>query len=91
MVWIHGGGFLVGSSQTNMYGPDYIMQKDVVLVSFNYRIGVFGFLSLSDPDLGVPGNTGLKDQVFALKWIQRNIERFGGDASNVTIFGESVS
>lgn len=73
-----------------MYGPDYFMQKDVVLVTFNYRLGPIGFLSLQDPELGVPGNAGLKDQTFALKWVQRNIANFGGDKENVTIFGESV-
>jgi carboxylesterase type B len=67
------------------------MQKDVVLVTFNYRLGSIGFLSLKDPNLGVPGNAGLKDQTMALKWVQKNIEKFGGDAENVTIFGESVS
>lgn len=91
VVWIHGGGFMVGSSCTDCYGPDYLLQKDVIVVTFNYRCGVFGFLTLDDPELGVPGNAGLKDQVFALKWVQRNIERFGGDPNNVTLFGESVS
>ena len=66
------------------------MQKDVVLVTVNYRLGPVGFLSLQDPELGIPGNAGLKDQTFALKWVQRNIERFGGDPNNVTVFGESV-
>lgn len=90
MVWIHGGGFNKGSSETLIYGPDYFMQKDVVLVTFNYRIGPIGFLSLKDRDLGVPGNAGLKDQVMALKWVQENIEKFGGDPNNVTLFGESA-
>jgi cholinesterase len=90
LVWIHGGGFQAGSSCTDSYGPDYILQKDVILVSFNYRCGVFGFLSLDDPELNIPGNAGLKDQTFALKWVQRNIKNFGGDPGNVTIFGESV-
>ena len=67
------------------------MQKDVVLVTINYRLGPVGFLSLEDPELGIPGNAGLKDQTFALKWVKRNIERFGGDPNNVTVFGESVS
>lgn len=91
MVFIHGGGFMMGSGCTDAYGPDYILQKDVILVTFNYRLGVSGFLSLDDPALGVPGNAGLKDQTFALKWVQRNIENFGGDPNNVTIMGESVS
>lgn len=74
-----------------MYGPDYLIEKDIVLVSFNYRLGAIGFLSLSDPFLDIPGNAGLKDQVLALKWIKENIKNFGGDSNNVTIFGESVS
>lgn len=67
------------------------MQQDVVLVTVNYRLGPVGFLSLDDPELNIPGNAGLKDQTFALKWVQRNIARFGGDPNNVTVFGESVS
>lgn len=91
MVFIHGGGFTSGSSRTDLLGPDYYMQKDVVLVTFNYRLGVIGFLSLKDPKLGIPGNQGLKDQVFALKWVKRNIANFGGDPDNITLFGQSVS
>lgn len=72
-----------------MYSPDYMMQKDVVLVTFQYRIGVFGFLSLDDPSLNIPGNAQFRDHIFALKWIQRNVSRFGGDPNNVTLFGES--
>lgn len=65
------------------------MQKDVVVVTFQYRIGVFGFLSLDDPSLNIPGNAQFRDHIFALKWVQRNIEKFGGDPNNVTLFGES--
>ncbi|CAG9805086.1 unnamed protein product [Chironomus riparius] len=90
MVWIHGGGFFLGSSKTDTYGPDYFMQEDVVFVSINYRLGVLGFLSLDDESLNVPGNNGLKDQIFALKWIKKNIANFGGDPNNITIFGESA-
>ena len=87
---IHGGGFFAGSSSTDMYGPDNFMQEDIVFVSINYRLGVLGFLSLEDESLGIPGNNGLKDQIFALKWIKRNIANFGGDPNNITIFGESA-
>lgn len=74
-----------------MYGPDYLLQKDIVLVTINYRVGPIGFLSLKDPELNIPGNAGLKDQIFALKWVQKNIANFGGDANNVTLIGTSVS
>lgn len=66
------------------------MQKDVVLVTFNYRVGPIGFLHFKDPSLGVAGNAGLKDQVLVLKWVQDNIERFGGDRDNVTLVGNSA-
>ncbi|RZF46909.1 hypothetical protein LSTR_LSTR008037 [Laodelphax striatellus] len=88
MVWIHGGGFTFGCGDDELYAPDFFVQKDVVLVSINYRVGVFGFLSLGNSD--VPGNAGLKDQVLALKWVQENVHHFGGNAKNVTIFGESA-
>lgn len=73
-----------------MFGGDYLLQKDIVFVTLNYRVGPIGFLSLKDPELNVPGNAGLKDQVFALKWVQNNIANFGGDPENVTLFGTSV-
>lgn len=86
-VWIHGGAFTVGSSSTELYGPEFIVEKDVIMVSMNYRLGIFGFLSLRDPKVGVPGNAGLKDQSMALKWIKHNISRFGGDPNNITLSG----
>ena len=73
-----------------MYGPDYLLEKDVILVSFNYRLGVFGFLSLEDESLNIPGNAALRDQILALKWVKENIKNFGGDPDNVTLFGESA-
>ncbi|XP_041980319.1 juvenile hormone esterase-like isoform X2 [Aricia agestis] len=88
MVWIHGGGFFCGSGNDDLYGPKYLLQHDVVLVTINYRIGVFGFLCLDTED--IPGNAGMKDQVAALKWVKDNISNFGGDPENVTIFGESA-
>lgn len=90
LVFLHGGGFQMGSSRTDFYGADYFMEKDVVLVTLNYRVGPFGFLSLNDPALEVPGNAGLKDQNFALKWIQKNIASFGGNHNNVTLFGDGA-
>jgi cholinesterase len=90
MVFIHGGGFQMGSSKTDFYGPDFLLQRDVIIVTLNYRLGPFGFLSLKDPSLKIPGNAGLKDQCFALKWVQRNIEKFSGNPRNVTLFGDGA-
>lgn len=69
------------------YGPDYLVEKDVILVTINYRLNIFGFLSLKDPKLEVPGNAGLKDQTMALNWVKKNIVCFGGDSNNITIAG----
>ncbi|XP_051167922.1 esterase SG1-like [Leptopilina boulardi] len=88
MLWIHGGAFVFGSNSFNEYGPKYFLDKDIVLVTINYRLGVFGFLTTAD--LVAPGNFGLKDQILALKWVQNNIESFGGDKNKVTLFGESA-
>lgn len=90
MLWIHGGGFTSGSSSSQFYGPNFLITEDIVLVTINYRLGIFGFLSFDDPELEVSGNAGLKDMVMALKWVQKNIHNFNGDPSNVTIFGESA-
>ncbi|KAJ8673052.1 hypothetical protein QAD02_004313 [Eretmocerus hayati] len=88
MVFVHGGGFIFGSGDDLHLGPDYLLRKDVVLVTFNYRLGVFGFLNLEDEI--APGNQGLKDMIMVLKWVQTNIEKFNGDPNNVTLFGESA-
>ncbi|XP_021912901.1 esterase E4-like isoform X2 [Zootermopsis nevadensis] len=88
MVWIHGGGFYMGSGNTQIHGPDYLVAGDVVLVTFNYRLGALGFLSTEDSETS--SNNGLKDQVMALRWVQQNIAQFGGDPGNVTIFGVSA-
>lgn len=90
MVWIHGGGFVCGSGSTEYYGPDFVVEKDVILVTVNYRLDVFGFLSFKDPEIGIPGNAGLKDQSMALKWVKENISYFGGDSDNITLSGESA-
>ncbi|XP_049948015.1 juvenile hormone esterase-like [Schistocerca serialis cubense] len=88
MVWIHGGAFMLGSGYTDFYGPEHLLEHDVVLVTLSYRVGALGFLSTGDEV--IPGNAGLKDQVMALKWVKSNIANFGGDPQNVTIFGESA-
>nr|CAD7259012.1 unnamed protein product [Timema shepardi] len=86
IVYIHGGAFMFGWG--HQYGPKYYMDRDVVYVTLNYRLGVLGFLSTEDEV--VPGNNGLKDQVLALKWLQRNIAAFGGNPDSVTISGTSA-
>lgn len=88
MFFIHGGGFRTGSGNKTIYGSDRLVEKDVILVTINYRMGPLGFMCLNNSD--IPGNAGLKDQVYALRWVQRNIAVFGGDPENVTIFGESA-
>ncbi|XP_047535130.1 esterase FE4-like [Vanessa atalanta] len=89
MVFVHGGGFIYSNGIVKKdLGPDYLIDNDVVVVTFNYRLGVLGFLSLDIPE--APGNMGLKDQVQALKWVQNNISKFGGDPENITIFGISA-
>uniref|UniRef100_UPI0037E13150 alpha-esterase 48 isoform 5bl n=1 Tax=Bombyx mori TaxID=7091 RepID=UPI0037E13150 len=88
MIWIHGGGFKWGSGNTNLYGPDFLVDRDVVVVTINYRCGALGFLSLNTPE--VPGNAGIKDIVQAIRWVKDNIHHFGGNAGNLTIFGESA-
>ncbi|XP_057666855.1 esterase B1-like isoform X2 [Diorhabda carinulata] len=90
MVWIHGGGYTEGRNSTSLYGPDYLMTENIVLVSINYRLGILGFLCFEDPSLEIYGNAGMKDQVQALKWIKKNIQNFGGNPNNITIFGESA-
>jgi len=94
MVWIHGGSNINGYSQEPEYLGHNIAKRDVVYVSLNYRVGVLGFmahagLSAESPN-AVSGNYALLDQIAALEWVQENIEAFGGDPDNVTVFGESA-
>lgn len=86
MIWIHGGSFIGGTS--NIFSGNYLLDKDIILVTVNYRLGIFGFFTLGDTT--VSGNFGLKDQVLALKWVQKNIKAFGGNPNKVTLFGESA-
>ena len=94
MVWIHGGTLIWGSGQSKMYDGREFAKRGIVLVSINYRLGVLGYLA--HPELSresednISGNYGLMDQILALQWVRENIEAFGGDASNITIFGESA-
>ncbi|KAF5307863.1 hypothetical protein FQR65_LT06595 [Abscondita terminalis] len=88
IVFIHGGGFTLDSANPSLYGPNILLDKDVVLVTVNYRLGALGFLSTED-DV-VPGNNGLKDQSLALLWVKHNIKEFGGNSRKITIFGQSA-
>lgn len=94
MVWIHGGGFQRGTGSQIIYdGSKLARRGNVVIVNINYRLGVLGFLRLNEVTGGkIPatGNEGLLDQIAALEWVRDNIEAFGGDPDNVTVFGESA-
>jgi para-nitrobenzyl esterase len=90
MVWFHGGGFEAGSGSSLLYdGVNLCRRGDVVVVTVNHRLGVFGHLHLPDADVAGSGNAGFLDLVAALRWVNANIDGFGGDPSNVTIFGQS--
>lgn len=92
MVWLHGGSHQYGSGSSALYQSNSLVEKGVVLVTVNYRLGAFGYLA--HPALteegGTSGNYGLLDQAAALAWVKENIAAFGGDPSNVTVFGESA-
>ena len=94
IVYIYGGGFTLGSSGIAMYGGENVAGKGTVFVSFNYRVGALG--NMAHPELTAEsshhasGNYGLLDQVAALQWVHRNIDKFGGDPDNVTISGQSA-
>lgn len=76
------------SGSENLYSPEYLIEKGVIVVTLNYRLGPLGFLSF--PRMGIKGNMGLKDQLLALKWVNENIKNFGGDPTNICLFGESA-
>ncbi|XP_067119172.1 acetylcholinesterase-like [Centruroides vittatus] len=89
MVWIHGGGFNFGSANMDLYDGAVIASiGEVIVVSFNYRLGAFGYANFDTKNAAV--NAGMLDQVMALKWVHENIEAFGGDKDLITIFGESA-
>ncbi|WP_405408347.1 carboxylesterase/lipase family protein [Streptomyces sp. NBC_01124] len=86
MVFVHGGGFVAGSTQAALYDGSAFARDGVVLVTLNYRLGIAGFLDVP----GAPANRGLLDVVAALRWVRENISAFGGDPRNVTLFGQSA-
>src|SRR5689334_9844894 len=86
MVWIQGGGYTVGMSGLPEYDGTRLARDGVVLVTFNYRVGIEGFAAIE----GAPANRGLLDQVAALRWVRDNIRAFGGDPDRVTVFGQSA-
>ena len=94
MVWIYGGGYSAGGTSEARQNGEYLAQKGVVVVSMNYRLGIFGFFALpalaDESPHHAAGNYGLMDQTAALQWVKRNIAQFGGDPANVTLFGESA-
>jgi para-nitrobenzyl esterase len=94
MVWIYGGGFTSGGTSESRQDGQFLAARNVVVVSMNYRLGIFGFFALPELTAESPhhasGNYGLLDQTAALTWVKNNIAAFGGDPSNVTIFGESA-
>ena len=92
MVWLHGGGFFAGSGSNPMYeGSSLAVHGDVVVVNVNHRLNVLGYAHLPDSGdaFAASGNVGILDIELALRWVKDNIERFGGDAKRVLIFGQS--
>eukprot|EP00557_Chaetoceros_sp_GSL56_P012315 CAMPEP_0176478174 /NCGR_PEP_ID=MMETSP0200_2-20121128/1041_1 /TAXON_ID=947934 /ORGANISM="Chaetoceros sp., Strain GSL56" /LENGTH=1129 /DNA_ID=CAMNT_0017874085 /DNA_START=156 /DNA_END=3545 /DNA_ORIENTATION=+ len=88
MLWLHGGAFQQGGARRPEYDGRKLAERDIIVVTINYRLGALGFL-VSSPD-GLYGNFGLMDQRAALDWVKKNIEAFGGDSDNITLFGESA-
>ncbi|KAI4462858.1 carboxylesterase [Holotrichia oblita] len=94
MVYIHGVGFISGDITGSLAGPAFLMTKEVILITIQYKLGVFDFINFEDPELGVPCNAGMKNQDLELKWVKENIADFGGDPDHILIFGtiaESMS
>ena len=86
LIHLRFSNFPPGGNTESTFGPEYLLNNDVVLVAVNYRLGPLGFLATKDG--AATGNFGLKDQILALKWVQKNIAVFGGDPDNVTLMGE---
>ncbi|MDI6629395.1 MAG: carboxylesterase family protein [Rhodococcus sp. (in: high G+C Gram-positive bacteria)] len=87
MVWLHGGGYVSGGGEAEKYDADHLVREGVVVVSVTFRLGGFGYLTPKDTG---DSNIGVQDQIEALRWVSLNIARFGGDPTNVTLFGQSA-
>ncbi|KYN44869.1 Esterase FE4 [Trachymyrmex septentrionalis] len=87
LVFVHGGIFVMGSSDSNLYAPDYLLEQDIILVTLNYRLSALGFFSTTNQV--APGNYGLKDVKMAVEWVHENIHSFGGNPESVTLMGHS--
>lgn len=86
LIYVHGENFVTADDA--QFGPDFLIERRIIVVTLNYRIGVLGFMSLGTSEYS--GNMGLKDQQMALKWIHSNIEHFGGDKAQITLGGHSA-
>lgn len=87
LVFIHGGAYSYGSGDSDLHGPEYFMKKGIIVITFNYRLNVFGFFSYNTA--AISGNAGLRDQLTLLRWVQRNVRVFGGNPHDVTLAGQS--
>ena len=89
LIWIHGGGYFLGTSAMDFYDGQILASKnDIIVATINYRLGVLGFLYLGNED--APGNMAMYDQILAIEWIKNNIQSFGGDPNSLTLFGNSA-
>ncbi|XP_049877838.1 juvenile hormone esterase-like [Pectinophora gossypiella] len=88
LVFIHGGVLAFGSGDSDLHGPEYLVSHGVIVITFNYRLNVFGFLSLNSTK--IPGNNGLRDMITLLRWVRDNARNFGGNPDDVTLGGQSA-
>lgn len=88
LLWIPGGGFTEGDYTDAFYGPDFLLNEDNIVVTIQYRVGIFGFLNMNTSEYS--GSMGLKDQQMAMKWVYENIENFLGNKNEILLFGESA-
>lgn len=88
LIFIHGGSFTEGNGGDSLYGPNRLLNKCLIYVTMNYRLGMFGFLSIKTTEIS--GNMGLKDQKMSIQWVKDNIAAFGGDPDKITVMGQSA-